>query len=68
MRDRPEVESHLVGHQRVSVVKQVDVAPGQWTVLLSREDRTGRLRETWWFLIAFYFPGSEMHRGTVSVE
>jgi len=30
----PEVEGHLVGHQRVCVVKQVDVPPGQGTVLL----------------------------------
>lgn len=43
MRDRPEVESHLVGHQRVSVVKQIDVAPSQWAVFL-REDETGRFK------------------------
>lgn len=27
MRDGPEVQSHLVGHQSVSVVKQVDITP-----------------------------------------
>lgn len=27
MRYRPEVESHLVGHQGVSVVKQVNITP-----------------------------------------
>lgn len=27
MRDRPEVQSHLVSHQGVSVVKQVDITP-----------------------------------------
>lgn len=34
MRNGPEVQSHLVGHQGVSVVKQVDVPPGQWAVFL----------------------------------
>lgn len=32
--DGPEVERHFPCHQRVGVVKQVDVAPGQRTVLL----------------------------------
>lgn len=34
MRDRPEIQSHLVGHQSVCVIKQVDVPPGQGTMLL----------------------------------
>lgn len=45
MRDRPEVQSHLVGHQSVSVVKQVDITPSQWTVLLKGESVIGRERE-----------------------
>lgn len=45
MRDGPEVQSHLVGHQCVSVVKQVDVTPSQWAVLLKRTDKTGRLKD-----------------------
>lgn len=32
--DGPEVQCHFSCHQRVGVVKQVDVAPGQRTVLL----------------------------------
>lgn len=32
--DRPQVESHLPRYQRVCVVKQVDVAPGQGTMFL----------------------------------
>lgn len=39
MRDRPQVESHFSCHQRVRVVKQVDVAPGQRTVLLHKHAR-----------------------------
>lgn len=27
MRDRPEVKSHLIGHQGVCVIKQVDITP-----------------------------------------
>ena len=30
----PEVQGHLVSHQGVCVVKQVDVTPGQGAVLL----------------------------------
>lgn len=36
VRYRPEVQSHLVGHQCVSVVKQVNVTPSQWTVFLQK--------------------------------
>lgn len=34
VRDRPQAEGHLPGHQDVCVVKEVDVAPGQRTVFL----------------------------------
>lgn len=34
MRNWPEVQSQLVRHKSVCVVKQVDVTPGQRTVLL----------------------------------
>lgn len=34
VRDRPQVERHLPCYQCVGVVKQVDVAPGERTVLL----------------------------------
>lgn len=40
MRDGPEVERHLSCYQRVGVVKQVDVAPSQRTVLL--REHTGK--------------------------
>lgn len=39
MRDRPEVQSHLVGHQSVGIIKQVDISPGQWTVLLGNKQK-----------------------------
>lgn len=42
MRDRPEVQSHLVGHESVSVVKQVDITPSKWTVLLRGNRRKER--------------------------
>ena len=32
--DGPEVQGHLVGHQGVGVVEQVDVPPAQRAVLL----------------------------------
>lgn len=37
--DRPQVESHLACYQCVGVVKQVDVAPGERTVLLQENTR-----------------------------
>lgn len=42
MGNRPEVQSHLVSHKSVSVIKQVDVTPGQRTVLLNREKGKGK--------------------------
>lgn len=39
MRNRPQVECHLVCHQSVRVVKQVDVAPSQRTVLLKEKEK-----------------------------
>lgn len=44
MRDRPEVQSHFVGHQSVSIVKQVDITPRQWTVLLKGEIEVKKVR------------------------
>lgn len=37
--DGPEVESHLPCYECVGVVKQVDVAPGERTVLLQENTR-----------------------------
>lgn len=39
MRDRPQVESHFSCYQCVGVVEQVDVAPGEGTVLLQKNTR-----------------------------
>ena len=43
--NRPQVEGHLPRHQCVCVVKQVDVAPGQRTVLL--QDPTSQTHPAW---------------------
>lgn len=45
MRNRPEVQSHLVSHQIVGIVKQVDITPGQGTVLLNGERGRKRVRQ-----------------------
>lgn len=39
VRDRPQVQGHFSRHQRVGVVKHVDVAPGQRAVLLHGSTR-----------------------------
>jgi len=40
MRDGPKVQSHLVGHKSVGVIKQVNITPSERTVLLEKEQHT----------------------------
>lgn len=44
MWDGPQIEGHLPCHQCVGVVKQVDVAPGEGTVLL--QENTSKVMHT----------------------